>query len=66
MRQKEEYEHAVRTIENMSAKMEENVKVTIQTILEKSFFLYFLHYDEGIMLIKLKYVKKFVRNICLF
>ena len=65
MRQKEEYEHAVRTIENMSAKMEENVKVTIQTILEKV-FLYFLHYDEGIMLIKLKYVKKFVRKICLF
>ena len=40
MRQKEEYEHAARTIENMSAKMEENVKVTIQTILEKVFFIF--------------------------
>ena len=39
MRQKEEYEHAVQTIENMSAKMEENVKVTIQTISE-IFFLF--------------------------
>ena len=27
MRQKEEYEHAIKTIENMSSKMEANVKV---------------------------------------
>lgn len=27
MRQKEEYEHAVKTVENMSSKMEENVRV---------------------------------------
>lgn len=52
MRQKEEYEHAIRTIENMSSKMEQNVKVEQSKQYFKGFFLFlkYLHHNNNIML----------------
>ena len=46
MRQKEEYEHAIKTIENMSSKMEANVKVKHSELYFKNLISEYVHHNN--------------------